>query len=77
MAKEFYFTGILKSIRMGSKGNKKVIKIDDVMLSSELQKKADDMKLSHQLKSSHPLFDIDYFFRNKKVKIILEESWVD
>ena len=73
MAKEIYFTGILKSIRVGSKGNRKVIKIDDIQLSSELQKKAEDMKLSHQLKSSNPLFDINYFLRNKQVKIILED----
>ena len=73
MAKEFYFTGVLKSIRIGSKGDRKVIKIDNISLSGELQKKRDDMKLSHQLKSSNPSFNIEDFFKNKKVKIILEE----
>lgn len=73
IAKEFYFTGILKSIVTGSKGNRKVIKIDDINLSSELQKKADGVRLEHQLKSSNPSFTIETFFKNKKVKIILEE----
>lgn len=73
MAKEFYFTGILKSIVMGNKGNRKVIKIDDINLSSELQKKADDMNLGNRIRSSSPSFNINDFFKNKKVKIILEE----
>ena len=60
MAKELYFTGILKSIRIGSKGNRKVIKIDDIWFSKDLQNKLEDMSL-------------ESFFRNKKVKIILEE----
>lgn len=73
MAKEFYFTGVLQSIRMGSNGNRKVIKIDDISLSKELSEKKEDMKLNHQLKSSNPLFNLEDFFRNKKVKIVLEE----
>lgn len=73
MAKEFYFKGVIKSVRMGNNSNRKFIKIDDIYLSSDLQEKVEDMKLSHQLDSRNPLFDIDVFFRNKKVKIILEE----
>ena len=59
MAKEFYFTGILKSVRSGSKGDRRVIKVDNISFSRDLQDKLEDVGL-------------DNFFRNKKVKIIME-----
>ena len=52
---------------MGSKGNRKVIKIDDIKLSGDLNKRVDDAKFKDE--SS----DINTFFKNKKVKIVLEE----
>lgn len=69
MDKKQILTGTAKYFRLGSKGNRHKLIIDDVKISKYLQKMIDESIEKHNLEPKNTILDVHKWIRNEKVEV--------
>lgn len=71
MDKTVVLTGVCKYYRVGSKGNRYKIIIDDPKISNHFQNIIDKSIADHKIDNKTPFKFIHHFLRNRKIEIRL------
>lgn len=71
MDKKIILKGIAKYYRMGSKGNRHKLVIDNISFSDWVKKEIEESKAKHKVKSEYPITIPQDFLRNKEIEVRL------
>jgi len=72
MDKKTLFIGIAKYFRIGSRGNRHKLVIDDVQLADWMKKEIEFSINKHKINSEFQIINPQDFIRNKRIEVRLE-----